>query len=95
MAQLRRLVLDFRGEVLLVRCLYDQADPDVPGAGTKRRTREVSALARSGLEQALEALDRRVDVVGVSGFTQREDILTLASPTEVETTRPVKERSTT
>jgi hypothetical protein len=75
---LQRLVLDFRDEVLLVRCLYDQADPAIPGPNTKARARVVAKLARSGLEQALASLERDpAMVVGTSGFTRREDMLTL------------------
>jgi hypothetical protein len=79
---LRRLVIDFRDEVLLVRCLYDQADPAVPGPNTKARTREVAEIARSGLRSALEALERDTQMVGSSGVTRREDILSLPRPDE-------------
>jgi hypothetical protein len=78
--QLQRLVLDFRDEVLLVRCLYDQADPAIPGPNTKVRTREVTEIARSGLRSALEALEDGAECGGTSGFTRREDILATASP---------------
>jgi hypothetical protein len=77
---LQRLVLDFRDEVLLVRCLYDQADPAIPGPNTKARTREVTEIARSGLRSALEALEDDAVCVGTSGFTRREDILSVALP---------------
>jgi hypothetical protein len=69
---LQRLVLDFRTAELVVRCLYrteGQAGPN-----TKARRREVTQLTREGLSAALEALEGRVDVVGTSGFTTREDI---------------------
>jgi hypothetical protein len=47
--------------------------------GTKARAREVTALARSGLTRALEALDAGdVAMCGTSGFTQREDLLSVA-----------------
>jgi hypothetical protein len=74
---LERLVLDFRSKAgeLVVRCLYRSEDG--PNPGTKARTRAVAELARTGLEQALDALEGRVDVVGTSGFTTREDILSL------------------
>jgi hypothetical protein len=48
---------------------------DGAGPSTKVRTREVTALVRTGLEQALEALEGGVDVVGTSGFTTREDVV--------------------
>jgi len=70
---LQRLVLDYRSGELVVRCLYRSQDG--PNPGTKARTRVVAELARSGLEQALEALGGRVDVVGTSGFTTREDVV--------------------
>ena len=45
------------------------------------RRREVTQLTRKGLGAALEALEGRVDVVGTSGFTTREDVLlATASP---------------
>ena len=72
---LQRLVLDYRTGELVVRCLY--RSDGAAGPGTNARRREVSNLIRTGLTQALEI--GHVDVVGVSGFTQREDIL--AKPT--------------
>ena len=53
--QLQRLVLDYRGGDLVVRCLYRSKGG--AGPGTKTRQREVSELAREGLTQALEALE--------------------------------------
>jgi len=73
------LVLDFRSGELVTRVLY-RSSLDAPRPGTKARTREVTKLARSGLTQALEALEGQVDVVGESGFTQREDLLSVALP---------------
>jgi hypothetical protein len=70
---LQRLVLDYRTGELVVRCLYRTEDG--PNPATKARTRAVAELARSGLEQALAALEGRVDVVGTSGFTTREDVV--------------------
>jgi hypothetical protein len=62
-----------------VRCLYRSQDE--AGPNTKARRREVTELTREGLSAALEALEGRVDVVGASGFTQREDVLlATASP---------------
>src|SRR5215207_8173630 len=67
---LLRLVLDYRGDDLVVRCLYRSDGRSNPG--TKARAREVTDLARSGLRDALEALEGGAEVVGTSGFTQRE-----------------------
>jgi predicted DNA-binding protein YlxM (UPF0122 family) len=46
-----------------------------PTPATKERAVEVATLTRTGLEQALEALEGRVDVVGDSGYEVREDII--------------------
>jgi len=76
---LLRLVLDFRGEELVLRCLYrSESGAEAKGTsnpGTKRRRVEVQDLVVGGLQDALKALEGHVDVVGSSGFTQREDIL--------------------
>jgi hypothetical protein len=72
---LQRLVLDYRGGELVARILYRSEDSQNPG--TKARRREVEKLTREGLTQALEALEGGVEVVGTSGFTTREDILSL------------------
>jgi len=73
---LLRLVLDYRGEELVVRCLYRSNGESNPG--TKRRTKEIQALVTAGLQDVLAGLQAgRVDVVGSSGFTQREDVLSL------------------
>ncbi len=73
--QLQRLVLEFKAEELVVRCLYRRTLEDGPGPNTKARAREVSGLAREGLREALSALEGDVAMVGTSGFTQREDIM--------------------
>jgi hypothetical protein len=73
-ASLERLVLDFRKGELVARVLY-RSSLDGPNPGTKARTRGVADLARTGLQDALKALDGRVDIVGTSGFTTREDIV--------------------
>ena len=73
MNALKRLALDYRDGEVVVRCLYRSQDG--PNPGTKARQREVEELVRLGLRDALEALAGRVDVVGVSGYTVREDIL--------------------
>jgi len=77
---LQRLVLEFRDGELIARVLY-RSGLDGPNPSTKARAREVSALARSGLLDALEALDSEAgaECVGTSGFTMREDILSLPS----------------
>ena len=61
---------------------------DGPNPGTKARTREAAELARAGLQDALEAIEGRVDVVGVSGYEVRQDVL-LAS-TSPDTDKPAK-----
>jgi hypothetical protein len=57
-----------------VRVLY-RSSLDAPNPNTKARQREVTDLTREGLRQALASLEGRVDVVGTSGFTTREDIV--------------------
>jgi len=77
---LQRLVLDYRTGELIVRCLY-RSSLDGPNPGTKARAREVSELARAGLRQALASLEGGdVTMCGTSGFTQREDLLSVALP---------------
>jgi hypothetical protein len=78
---LQRLVLDFRTGELVVRCLY-RSSLSGPNPATKARRREVTDLTRAGLTAALEALESETgaEVVGTSGFTQREDILSLPRP---------------
>jgi hypothetical protein len=70
---LQRLVITFKPDELVLRALYKTQDG--PGPNTKARRREVIELARSGLAQALEALEGGAQCVGTSGFTQREDVL--------------------
>jgi len=79
---LQRLVIDLRAEETVLRVLY-RSSLDGPNPGTKTRAREVADLARSGLRDALEALEGGAEVVGTSGFTQREDILSLNRSYEV------------
>jgi hypothetical protein len=71
--QLKRIVVEMKPEELVLRVLYRSDGRSNPG--TKARAREVSEMARSGLRDALEALERRVDVVGVSGYDVREDVI--------------------
>ena len=78
MTQLQRLVLDFRTGELVIRCLYRTEGS--AGPNTKGRLREVSGLVRTGLQDALEALEAGAECVGTSGFTTREDILSLPRP---------------
>jgi hypothetical protein len=77
---LQRIVLEFRDGELIARVLY-RSGLDGPNSGTKARTREVTALARSVLTRALAALDAGdVAICGTSGFSQREDLLSVAVP---------------
>jgi hypothetical protein len=76
----QRIVLDLRSEEMVLRVLYRSDGRSNPG--TKARAREVTDLARSGLRDALEALEGRADVVGVSGYHIREDVLSLSRPDE-------------
>jgi len=83
MNELKRLVLDFRTDELVVRCLYRSKGDSNPG--TKTRKKEAASLTRAGLEQALEALEVGTECVGTSGFTTREDVLLAStSPSEAK-----------
>jgi hypothetical protein len=73
-SQLQRLIITFKPGELVVHTLY-RTPQHSPGPNTKGRRREVTELTREGLSAALEALEGRVDVVGTSGFTTREDIV--------------------
>ncbi len=86
---LQRLVLDYRAGELVLRVLYRRSLQDGPNTGTKARAREVAGLARSGLEQALEALEGGAECVGTSGFTTREDVL-LVDTTPPDTAKLAK-----
>jgi hypothetical protein len=70
---LRRPILTFKPEGVEIRALYRTESS--PGPGTKARQREASELARTGLKQALDALEGGAECVGTSGFTTREDVL--------------------
>ena len=83
MTELKRLVIDYRSGELVVRCLYRTEGGSSAGPNTKARRREVEDLCRSGLRQALASLEGGAEVVGTSGFTQREDILSLSRSYEV------------
>jgi hypothetical protein len=82
---LQRLVIEFKGSELVLRCLYRRSLEDAPGSSTKRREREVAELTREGLSTALEALDEgEATMCGTSGFSQREDLLSVAVPRPYE-----------
>jgi hypothetical protein len=85
MSQLQRLVVDFRNdEEIVVRCLY-RSSLDGPNPTTKARAREVSELTRAGLQDTLRALaEGEATMCGTSGFTQREDLLSVALPRPYE-----------
>jgi hypothetical protein len=72
---LQHLVLDFRTGELVVRCLYRRTDG--PNPGTKSRAREVTQLTRTGLHDALEALEGGAECVGTSGYVVREDTISV------------------
>jgi hypothetical protein len=78
-ARLEWLVLTFIGEGLEIRTLYRRRNQDGPGPDSKARLREVEELSRQGLRQALASLEGGAECVGTSGFTMREDILSLPS----------------
>ena len=63
---LQRIVIEMKSGELVLRVLYRSKGESNPG--TKARTHEVTALARSGLRDALEALDAGdVAICGTSG----------------------------
>ena len=78
MSELQRLVIEFRGEELVLRALY-RSNVDGPAPNTKARAREVSDLTRAGLRTTLEALEGGSECVSSSGFTTREDVLLAAA----------------
>jgi hypothetical protein len=84
---LQRIVIDLRSEELILRVLYKSTGDSNPGTVCRRR--EVEDLCRSGLRQALAALEGGADVVGVSGYTVREDILSLPRPGEAREPLPL------
>ena len=76
---LQRLIITFKPEELIIHALY--RNKNGPNPGTKARAREVQELSRTGLQDALEALEGGPECVGTSGFTTREDVLlATASP---------------
>jgi hypothetical protein len=90
---LQRLVIDYRAGDLVVRCLYRSADG--PGSSTKARVREVTALVRTGLHDALRSLEGGSELVGTSGFTTREDVLCTAAEAPAVHKKRRKERNAT
>jgi hypothetical protein len=87
--QLQRLVVEFRAGEVVIRTLYRTKTG--PNPGTKARAREVRELTRTGLQDALEALEDGAECVGTSGFTTREDVLlATTSPSALETAGQVK-----
>ena len=68
---LQRLILTFTHEGVEIRALYRTKAS--PNPNTRARRGEVLEIARTGLEQALQALEGRVDVIGTSGFETKED----------------------
>jgi hypothetical protein len=74
----KRIILTFRSEAseIVIHTLYQSTDG--PNPGTKRRLKEVRDLTHWGLKEALGALEASTPTcVGSSGFTTREDILSL------------------
>jgi hypothetical protein len=72
----KRIVLTFRDGEIVIRTLYQCKDG--PNPDTKRRLKEVRDLTHWGLKEALVALQASTPTcVGSSGFTTREDILSL------------------
>jgi hypothetical protein len=80
MNELKRLIITFKSEELVLHALYRSQDG--PNPGTKARAREVTELTREGLRQALASLEVDASLVGCSGFTQREDVLLVEAKQE-------------
>ena len=78
MTQLQRLIITFKPEEPIMHALYRTQDG--PGPNTKARQREVEQLVRIGLRQALVSMEGGTELVGTSGFTTREDLLSVALP---------------
>ena len=76
---LQRLIITFKPDELVLHALYRTQDG--PSPNIKGRRKQVAELTRTGLTQALEALEGSAQCVGTSRFTQREDVLLVtASP---------------
>jgi hypothetical protein len=78
MNELERLVIETKPEELVIRVLYRSKGDSSPSS--KARRREVTELTKAGLRDALAALEGDAEVVGTSGFTTREDLLSVALP---------------
>jgi hypothetical protein len=70
---LQRLIITFKSKEIVLHALYRTQDG--PNPATKARAKEVTQLTRTGLEQALQALEAGAECVGTTGFTTREDVL--------------------
>jgi len=79
---LQRIVVEVKAEEMVLRVLYRSKGDANPG--TVRRRREVEDLARSGLRDALEALEAGAECVGTSGFTTREDVLLTTASSDAD-----------
>jgi hypothetical protein len=73
LTQLQRLIITFKDEELVLHALYRSQDGLNPG--TKARTREVTDLARSGLRDALEALEDGARKTGASASYEGVGVL--------------------
>jgi hypothetical protein len=88
---LRSLALSFYPEGLAIRVMYRMKDS--AGPNTKARAKEVAGLARAGLEQAVESLEGRVNVVDTSGYETREDTISADAARHHQRGRRKKEGS--
>jgi hypothetical protein len=79
---LQRLVIETKSGELVISALYRIQDG--PNPGTKARQLEVTEPARPGLQDALEALEGGVEIVGTSGFTRREDVLLATTSSDTQ-----------
>jgi hypothetical protein len=70
---LQRLVITFKTDEIVLHALYRTQDGTNPGM--KARCKEVTEITRSGLTQALEALECGVQVLRTSRCEMREDII--------------------
>ena len=78
MTQLQRLIITFKDQELMMHALYRTKGS--AGPNTTARQREVEQLVRIGLRQALVSMEGGAELVGTSGFTTREDLLSVALP---------------
>jgi hypothetical protein len=80
---LQRLIITFKAGELLMHVLY-RTGADGPNPGTKGRTKEVTELTRTGLQDALKALEDDSECVGTSGFSTREDVLLVTTSPDAD-----------